>query len=115
MYTISAPRGRRRRCRRRRRRRGVLRPTLAAPDEVNAGGDVSAKRRDHRGDAMVRCQLLHRRHHGIERDGRSPTSQPGVEKERVSSFLGSDGKAMFSGRRRLQYLSQTVPIPIAEK
>ena len=53
--------------------------------------------------------------YGIERDGRSPTSQPGVEKERVSSFLGSDGKAMFSGRRRLQYLSQTVPIPIAEK
>ena len=30
----------------------------------------------------------------LERDGRSPTSHPGVEKERVSSFLGIDGKAM---------------------
>ena len=32
--------------------------------------------------------------YGIERDGRSPTSHPGVEKERVSSFLGSDGKVI---------------------
>ena len=32
--------------------------------------------------------------YGMERDGRSPTSQPGVEKERVSSFLGIDGKAI---------------------